>query len=405
MKIKIYYLIAFVLLIMMILPHFVKLSGMGGGVKVPGLLGGVCLIMLARNKNFNKSFYSTPVILWGILMLYHFINALLKDVPNTNINVFFGNVLNTTIVFGLTVFLASQNFKRTVLVLLIAYITYQLIVLSYFGVSSINFKATERLSDEESLFHANMIGQYAGFGTFLAVFLSSVYRNATKYFLVLFVFFLVFTLLTESRNALMILGIALVAFQVKYVLNSRKVGNKIYLISIAVMFSILIPYILNYTSAGSRFTAALSGEIMHVSKTYETNTIFDSLLGERVIYYVLGFGNFVDHPINGIGLWNFSSYNDFEFPLHSEYMVHLAEGGFIGFTLYLIFIGYFIKKFRKYKDRSNPLYWQLLILFIVILFIGITAREFAYNQFFPMYGLIVAFLSSSSNVFLKKNQI
>ena len=137
------------------------------------------------------------------------------------------------------------------------------------------------------------------------------------------------------------------------------------------------------------------GERIMQSKDYddefyaETGTILD-YLGDRSIYYIVGWSNFLENPITGIGLFNYINYNKSEFPLHSEYLTHLTEGGIVGAFIYLLFIGgllkYIFKMFIAKRNSDNVL---ILILFLSYLFIGITAREFYYIQFYPILGLCI----------------
>src|SRR5690606_29251954 len=109
-------------------------------------------------------------------------------------------------------------------------------------------------------------------------------------------------------------------------------------------------YVVKETTSGQRFLGALKGDEMQVADDYATGTFWDILLGERVTYYVVGFDNFQDSPLTGIGLLNYLNFNKTsDFIMHSEYMTHLTEGGIFGFLLYLAFICYVMKLFIKNK--------------------------------------------------------
>lgn len=127
----------------------------------------------------------------------------------------------------------------------------------------------------------------------------------------------------------------------------------------------------------------------------QTGTMLD-LLGERAWYYFLGWQNFLSNPWFGIGLWHFETYNQYGLPLHTEYMIHIAEGGIIGATIYFSFIAFIlIKLIKRFILTKTSVSFILLMVFISYLFIGITAREFYYTFFFPILGVIVYNISGN----------
>ncbi len=67
---------------------------------------------------------------------------------------------------------------------------------------------------------------------------------------------------------------------------------------------------------GERMVALSSGE--ETGQYIKTGTILD-LLGERAIYYIVGWSNFLENPLFGIGLWNYQMYAKVVF-LHLPYI-------------------------------------------------------------------------------------
>lgn len=202
----------------------------------------------------------------------------------------------------------------------------------------------------------------------------------------------------ESRNSLLIFVFAVISYLTGYYIkNKTDLSTIIKTIGIFVIICGSIMYAVQNTALGGRVSDGLSGDAMAVRTEYETGTIFDLILGERIMYYVIGFEILPDNLIFGIGLWNFMKYNIFEMPFHSEYMVHLVEGGIIGFTLYIIFIGRIVKLFIAARHR-DAIYYQLLICFLCLMANSITARIFPYNHFFPVFGLIIGYLESQKKI-------
>jgi O-antigen ligase len=97
----------------------------------------------------------------------------------------------------------------------------------------------------------------------------------------------------------------------------------------------------------------------------------------------------MESPFTGIGMWNFMHKSKVEFPLHSEYMVHLTEGGLIGFFIWSLFI---ITVFRGVIKSKQPHYIKIIALFslVQIMFCGIYARVFYYEFFYPVFGIAIA---------------
>lgn len=195
-------------------------------------------------------------------------------------------------------------------------------------------------------------------------------------------------LLSGSRNGLLVVCFALVMLLVAYISK----GNVL-----KMLFFIVLAFVgYNYLQ-----TTEIYVRLMNVSSEYsliQTGTVWDKILGDRIYYYIIGFQNFLDNPIYGIGLLNFQEYNYYKYPLHTESMTHLAEGGLIGITLYILFLRSYIRQFVRFCSFRNILFNQMLVLFICIFVVGITARIYHYEFFFAMYGLI------GGEILLLKNQ-
>ena len=81
----------------------------------------------------------------------------------------------------------------------------------------------------------------------------------------------------------------------------------------------------------------------------------------------------------------------FEYPIHSEYMVQLTEGGIIGTTFYIVFamsfLGIITKYYKITKDKANTLIY--LSDFFYIAFISLSAWIYAYPHYFAVCALII----------------
>ncbi len=129
---------------------------------------------------------------------------------------------------------------------------------------------------------------------------------------------------------------------------------------------------------------------------YAEGTVFEKF-GDRGVYYVRGWEAFKDEPITGIGLKNFL-HNYWPTVLHSEFMVHLAELGLIGFILYLLFNISVFRSIREAKktNASALIYNYLFFVFGAIM---ISASVlFMYNSMATaiIYGLILLLTNSKT---------
>ena len=83
--------------------------------------------------------------------------------------------------------------------------------------------------------------------------------------------------------------------------------------------------------------AALSGLMMLPSRLQEMDVDEESAMG-RVESWYEGVHMFFDKPLFGIGAGGYGDLN--EITAHNSFVLHLAELGFVGFTIFLAIVGY-----------------------------------------------------------------
>lgn len=320
------------------------------------------------------------IVAWGVLMLYHFINAKFCNVPDTNFRVLL-NCVQTTLLLGFTVFNFILDEKRCLKTLVVGYITF-LAACLFQG----SFTELDRLTSLG--IHTNQIGQCAGVLSIIAVL---YYADDKKRLLWIYPFIFLISLLTQSRNSLSIVVISLIILFYDF-LKRQPWYTQVFFVAITVISLYGASSFIEELPIIQRFQETTSDETVDTffsPQGYErTNTILDNLLGERLVYYYLGWEDFISSPINGIGLWHFQ-YLHFGYPIHSEYIVHLAEGGIIGFAIYLFFLISIGKGLWSVEDKS--IQHRYLIAFGAILFVSITARIFMCEFVFPLYGCIIGY--------------
>lgn len=337
------------------------------------------------DREFRKIVFSFPMLIWLVLTLYQYLNGINKQVPEVNyIDLLHGfKVYSCILVFA---YWASIDFTRTVNILVKAYFIRCVIVLAYLSAGGIGDRLTGAGGS------ATGLGQFAAI---LGIFIA--YLNAVRYVsfnknVILCGIPLLIIFLTQSRNPMAMFGMSLIITYYAY--TKYRGGNVtlkfiLFLLVGLVGIYALMPVLEDTAFAERVMTAQDRLEESYTFKTYATGTIFDTIVGDRLVYYVLGFEFFKSSPVTGIGVWNYRFLTGGTYPLHSEYMVHLCEGGIIAAALWLLFNFSMIRTIRRIKFNKT-LKWIAAGSLFILLFCGIYAREFFYEFFYPVYGLILA---------------
>ena len=326
----------------------------------------------------------SPMLIWLVLTIYSFLNGYLKQVPEVNIiDLLHGlKIYSCLVIFT---FLGKCNFKYTVKALLYCFIIYLLLCLGIVDTS--NSELDGRMS---GVIYATGLGQRAAILCVYIAFYALLNKLKIAKITCMLILPLIVILLVQSRNALAMMGIVIIGLYVARSMGKRNFGKLITtLVLVAVLFWIGFNVVIENTSLGERFIEGSENNSYGYIHDYGTGTLFDKIVGDRLSYYVYGWRLFIDSPLTGIGMWMYKYAVDGIYPLHSEYMIHLCEGGIIGASLYLLFLIHVVKYIGK--NRKYPTLKVLAVFsFVELLFCGIYAREFYYEFFYPVYGLIFA---------------
>ncbi|MGH8156939.1 MAG: O-antigen ligase family protein [Rhodanobacter sp.] len=143
-----------------------------------------------------------------------------------------------------------------------------------------------------------------------------------------------FFLRHRSRGLLRLfwLACALLLLYGTYLTNSRGA-----LLAVLVVAGIYVWHRRGALTAGTLGVAGLIGMQALSSRMQELDAGEESAHG-RVEAWYEGMHMFFDHPLFGVGGGNFTDYNDLT--AHNSFVLVLAETGFIGFVLWLAFVGY-----------------------------------------------------------------
>lgn len=349
----------------------------------------IAFLYYTKNKRFKKIAISFPLAIWLLLTIYHFINGIYNKVPEVDaLDLLHGFKIYACIV--LVAYWASIDFKETTRILLISFFVRCMVgILLVLMFRGLDFG--DRMTGMGG--SATQTGQAAAItGVFIAYYNVIKKCDITKIILLFSIPFLV-VILTQSRNSLAMLFISVFTTAILYANRSKNMSLfKSLLVSflLVALLYMLLSFFME-TSFMERAVSTAEKNEHDLSRYYNTEGIFYTIVGDRIVYYVEGWKLFLTKPLTGIGMWNYMYLTRGVYPLHSEYMVHLCEGGIIGFTIWLSFnvtiFWIIIRKIKGVKLKAAA-----LSSMFVLLFCGIYARVFYSEWFFPVYGLIVSFL-------------
>lgn len=352
----------------------------------------IAFTFYCRERNFRKIIISVPLIIWFLLTVYQYSNAIIKGVPLMSVlNLFHGfKIYACLCIFS---YWASIDFSKTIKCLVKCFILDLFVILAFSDMS------TGRLS---GVMWATGLGQLAAFiGVYIAYYVA---LNKISFSKILRLYSLPFIIiiLTQSRNSLGILGITLLASIIAYYTVRGKffsTKNLMFMLFFAILLLILSPYVMDSAFLQRAMEAKEASEDSFYMQENATGTIFDDIVGDRLYYYLTGWELFLKHPLTGIGLYNFQFITGGDFPLHTEYMVHLCEGGLIAACLWLAFL-YNVLKGIIYFKENYLIKIIALVSIISLLFCGIYAREFYTEFFYPVYGVALS-LTFTRKIFHK----
>lgn len=350
------------------------------------LLDVITFLLLLSDKLFRNVVSEKISILWFILILYHAINSYFHQVPYTaGYLMMFMRMFDVYFLMLLSAYCYIVDRKKFITIITFGFLLFLFITLFITKTGG-----EQRL---EGSINATQIGQTAGCAMMVIV-LSKYIKNLSVFKIsILSILPILTTLLAGSRNGLLLIVIAILALIVANSMTNLTFGNALILLVSLVILYFLIDYVLNNTVVGQRMASTTDQ-----AEEYglETGTFLD-FFGDRGVYYYYGYELFRANPIFGIGLWNFRYVSPLPFPLHSEYMVHLCEGGLVGATLYLSIILRFINKSFKIYSRNRDKISLMMIFFVIsYLFVGLSARLLFTPHFPVMLGIVMASIMVNS---------
>ena len=231
--------------------------------------------------------------------------------------------------------------------------------------------------------HTNMAGSV------LAVFLLfGIYQFLTsrkKIYIVQCILLFVCIMFTKSRTSLAICVVGITLFIAIY----KRMNVKQFL---RILFSVILIVAVLYISMQNDFLYSLYGKRLEsLLYFFNDSGTTDASVTGRMLLQEKAFEIFKEHPIFGVGIGNFSYYNDLNSSVaglyaHNNYLELLADVGIVGCTLYylpfIICLLRLRKKGRTSSEQSRMLYavYEVLIIMRLIADYGQVSYLFDSSQ-------------------------
>lgn len=361
------------------------LSGFDGKGRIMFTLSILCII---TNVIYNrKNFFSGSIKWYFLWFFYALINTYFQYSSNYS-NVDFFTFSINRLILPLTLVLSIQSFEKKDLNKLLKYMQFVFfisILIILFNLSDV--KGNQRYGLEK--FNAVEMVLYP---VTLTILLSVRYifkQIKLINYIVMLIISLLIVILTGSRMGFGMFLIIIVGTIYVNIKNKYKYPLLMMIIPFLLLF-VGFQFLIENTYLGERLVSTTSS--LEDSRLFYLvdGTVFQ-YLGDRGLFYILGWDLFLDNPIFGIGLLNFPLMNDYIIDvLHSEYMVQLTELGIIGFSMYIIY-NYKIFKCNLLLSREyDKRYYFFIFIHISILFAASSLYLYKQLPIAVLYGILIS---------------
>ena len=353
----------------------------------------IFIVFFKKYKPFRKIVYSKSLCVWGVLILYHLVNASIKNVPEVDIADYLHG-LKMFASISIFTFLLSVDMKKT-----LTFLIYSCVVWFSFALTTSGIHLRSEFNQG-----INAI-TYGKIATCMAIYIMYLgmlnYSSMVKVCIKCTIPFIV-VLAAQTRNSFAMIVFQLIGYYYGISLKAKiRLKNMLMLFLLAVILYYGIDYILHYTELGNRFLDQDDVVQSQINNGIYTNSIWGKILGERLSYYVYGFQLFLANPLTGIGYNNYQYVTGGDYPMHPEYMLHVCEGGIVAIVFFSLFVLEILKIIIKAKI-SQSVRVMLFATFCAIMFSHLYATMFDQELIVILYCLILSVNQSYS--ILRKNK-
>lgn len=374
-----YIYIAYVVLWPLISTLFLPIDAAG---RMYMILASAVIILNINKRLFVSIIKYAPIAIWLYWSIYVAVVWLIIGKNSTNLNsseFIFLKIFLPLISLIVSCYETYKNPHKFIVFLLYLFLIYSIIGVLF-----------ERGSDVSWERGGAILGNSLPLTTVCACFIASLceYKGWIKKELlyICFAIALISIVTTATRKAFFALFIIV---NVWYFAKNPKIGigGMIKFLLFAIVIYIVSMFVINNTLLGERLSEVSTSE----NKFNTSSNALLDFLGDRALFYIEGWEFFLENPIFGIGLRNFMVDFGYEHPIHSEYMVQIAETGIIGTTLYIIFYVLIIKLILKTRRNKSSSKIHLIMLGFIctILFISLTSWTYEFSRYYVIFGLII----------------
>lgn len=347
-----------------------------------------------KKKTYKTLFTSKPIIFWFIWCIYVTINTYINGFTHehTTFTMYvFNNIFCPFMIMVASAYEYIKNPDKFLKFALYVFITYTIIGAFVLDIGYVAL--------QEGKENAKTLGNALALNTMLIIFFTAILYNkrdvTLRRSIIIILFALFIVTISATRKALgasVIMIIALILSNTKWTFKNF----------IKILFPLFILYIgLNYIMSNTQMGERLN-EIDETSEQladqYDIEgNLFLEAMGDRAPHYILGTEAFLEHPLTGIGLHNFTKLTSKGVMLHTEYMVQICECGIIGTTLFILFYLSIVKgllyTYRIRKDE-RAITISMMGTILALLFIYLTTWSYSFPFYFTVLGCIIAHIKN-----------
>lgn len=321
----------------------------------------------AYSSAATKRLLYRPLIIWLLWIFYALVNTFILHDFNphreTSVFIFISSIL---LVPFFVLLLTTEKLETNVIIntVLVALFFRMLLSLVFDEVGNLGNDNYARLGVE---FNANSIAAGA-----LYAFMLVLIKRSESRFTILELCLVALSLMIIVATASAKFAVAAIVFWLLYTFRSFWHRPNFLVIFRVFGASISIILALIVFVPGTNLAERMLDKYERSASAKTDEQLFDN----RAAQYIYGWRAFEENMINGIGLRGFVAYSGNTAPLHSEYLVQLAECGFIGVVLFTAFYISIIRQlmliyFRERRSRVEVVIYGASLLIMLYLFLGI----------------------------------
>jgi O-antigen ligase len=369
---------------------------------------GVLLFSLIINyKGETKKDLKNPLMLPLVLYILITLPSLINT-PEPMLSIRdFSNLIALLIVFCVTLI----SFKNIADMKNVFYFFILAVLLHSLYVTYLGFTTGKRVFGILNVYYID----FAGLGGVISLILF-IYSKGTKRFIfgTIFIVITIGLILTQTRNAWLSFGFAILSLMVFLIVKSKtyRINRSVAVILFVVSLSILSLAYLLVNDVNSKVSDRLDIEKQStvINPDDPENLGGNSFVSRAFIWHTAVMA-YLEHPVLGIGVYAFKHVSQLYYKIpksfyrlyvvgrtpHVTYLQVLTETGIIGFVFFAIFIISIIRligKSSKMPKNKDEVCITLMInwSFVYIIFSMFMTESWLYGQYIVWIGVLLGFL-------------